>query len=180
VIVNANTGVDPPALVGDGAARPAGAVESDLFLTRSGHRGGSRAASTQLQARSREVRRDDRGAVTAETAVTIPSLIVLVVIFVWIILVVTAQMRVVDAARAGARAAARGESVVASIAIAKQAAPPGATADITQTGTDLRVAVRVEVQPPGGIPLLPSISVDAVAYAAAEDVLDRDHTGDDP
>jgi hypothetical protein len=178
--MDTNTGVDPPAVLRGAALRPAGAVESDLLLARSGHRGGSRAASTQPAARSPELRRSDRGAVTAETAVTIPSLILLVVIFVWIILVVTAQMRVVDAARAGARAAARGESIAESAAIAKQAAPPGAIADVTRSGTDIRVAVRVDLQPPGGIPLLPSISVDAVAYAAAEDVLDGDHTGADP
>ena len=52
----------------------------------------------------------DHGAVTAETAVAIPSLLVVLTILVWIILVVTAQLRAYDAARAGARAAARGET----------------------------------------------------------------------
>jgi len=146
------------------------AVPSDLRLARSGHRGGSR-AGTESAPRSRSPLRTDRGAVTAETAVAIPGLVVLVMIFVWIILVITAQMRVVDAARAGARAAARGESTAQSAVIAEQAAPPGAEADVTRTGSEVRVAVRVEVRPPGGIPLLPSISVDAVAYAAAEEVL---------
>ena len=99
----------------------------------------------------------------------IPSLLVLLMIFVWIILVVTAQLRVVDAARAGARAAARGETFDQSAAVAEQAAPPGAEASVSRAGDEVRVAVRVDVRPPGGIPVLPSISVDAVAYAAAED-----------
>ena len=38
----------------------------------------------------------DRGAVTAETAVAVPSLVVSLMILVWIILAVTAQLRVVE------------------------------------------------------------------------------------
>lgn len=99
-------------------------------------------------------------------------------ILVWIILVVTAQLRVVDAARAGARAAARGEGVTQSAAVAEQIAPPGAHAVVSRTGDEVEVVVRVVVQPPGGIAVLPSISVEAVAYAAAEDAIHG--WGDDP
>ena len=147
-------------------------IARTLLPVRSGHRGGRGAASRGTPTTLSDQRRDD-GGVTAETAVTIPSLLVLVMIFVWIILVVTAQLRVVDAARAGARAAARGESVAASAAVAEDAAPPGAEATVGRTGDDVRVSVRVDVQPPGGIPVLPVITVDAVAYAAAEDAVDQ-------
>lgn len=118
--------------------------------------------------------RPDHGAVTAETAIAIPSLLVLLMILVWILVVVTAQLRVVDAARAGARAAARGESAAQAAAVAEQIAPAGAAALISRSGDEVRVEVRVQVRPPGGIPVLPSVMVDAVAYAAAEDAVGGD------
>lgn len=119
----------------------------------------------------------DRGAVTAETAVAIPSLLIVLTILVWIILVVTAQLRVYDAARAGARAAARGETTAQSVAVAEEMAPPGADAVITRDDGDVRVEVRMVVEPPGGIPLLPSIEIEAVAHAAAEDAVDLGFAG---
>jgi Flp pilus assembly protein TadG len=118
----------------------------------------------------------DDGTVTAESAIAIPSLVVLLMIFVWVILVVTAQLRVVDAARVGARAAARGESIEQSISVAGQAAPPGAEAYVTRSGDEIRVKVEVDVPPPGGIAVLPSIHLDAIAYAAVE----ATDWGDDP
>jgi hypothetical protein len=137
--------------------------------------GPAAAGTPSASPRGRRSRGGDEGTVTAETAVTIPSLVVVLVIFVWVLLVITAQLRVVDAARAGARAAARGESVEQSTAVAERAGPPGAEASVIHIGDEVRVAVWASVRPPGGIPVLPSINVDAVAYAAAEDTV-----GDDP
>ena len=133
--------------------------------------GGGRGADFAARVWPGRVGRTDRGTITAETAVTIPSLLVLLIIFVWVLLVITAQLRVVDAARAGARAAARGESLARSVEVAEQAAPAGAEASVSRTGDDVRVTVEVAVRPPGGIPVLPVISVDAIAYAAAEDAV---------
>lgn len=135
------------------------------------HPWGGRGAGVASRVWRGRVRRVDRGVVTAETAVTIPSLFVLLMIFVWVILVITAQLRVVDAARAGARAAARGESLARSVEVAERAAPDGAEAFVSRTGDDVRVMVEIAVRPPGGIPVLPVITVDAVAYAAAEDTV---------
>ena len=151
-------------------------IEPVRRLARPHHRGGRGPDVMSQPSRSRG-RISDGGTVTAETAVAIPSLLVLLMIFVWVILVVTAQLRVVDAARAGARAAARGESFARSLEIAEEAAPNGADAFVSRAGDDIGVTVRVAVRPPGGIPVLPVINVDAVAYAAVEDTLT---SGDDP
>jgi len=173
VSIESAVGADPPSTVRDPRSHAAGTVRSVLRPARSGHRGG-RGAGTRSRRRPGTALRQEDGAITAETAVTIPSLLVLLMIFVWIILVVTAQLRVVDAARAGARAAARGESFDQSAAVAEQAAPAGAEASVSRTGDEVRVSVRVDVRPPAGIPLLPSINVAAVAYAAAEDAVGAD------
>ncbi|MYX44995.1 hypothetical protein GTW59_28630, partial [Streptomyces sp. SID89] len=55
----------------------------------------------------RRLRADDRGFVTAEAATVLPVLVLLVAALVWGLLVMIAQIQCVDAARAGARAAAR-------------------------------------------------------------------------
>lgn len=52
----------------------------------------------------------DRGAVTAEAAVVIPVLVAFVMALLWALMAVSDQIRCVDAARAGARAAARSEA----------------------------------------------------------------------
>ena len=56
-------------------------------------------------------RRRDAGMVTAETAVVLPVLLLVLAGAVAAVTVVGAQLRCVDAAREGARAAARGEDV---------------------------------------------------------------------
>jgi Flp pilus assembly protein TadG len=52
-------------------------------------------------------RRDERGAVTAELAMTLPLLLAVTVGLVWLLSVGAAQVRAVDAARETARALAR-------------------------------------------------------------------------
>src|SRR5206468_10387938 len=54
--------------------------------------------------------RDERGMVTAETAVVLPVLLLVLAGAVAAVTVVGVQLRCVDAAREGARAAARGET----------------------------------------------------------------------
>ena len=60
--------------------------------------------------------RDQRGVVTAELALGIPVLMSLTVGLVWLISIGVAQVRMVDAARETARAAARGDSESAAVA----------------------------------------------------------------
>jgi hypothetical protein len=55
----------------------------------------------------RPVRDRQSGMVTAETAVTLPVLVLFGMALVWALMATAAQIQCVDAARAGARAAAR-------------------------------------------------------------------------
>ena len=65
--------------------------------------------------------------VTAETAVVLPVLLLVLAGAVAAVTVVGAQLRCVDAAREGARAAARGETPPPSPGSCGRAAPDGAT-----------------------------------------------------
>ncbi len=55
-------------------------------------------------------KRTQRGAVTAEVAIALPVLLTLLFLGIWLIGVVTTNIRCIDAARDVARAVARGES----------------------------------------------------------------------
>jgi len=113
--------------------------------------------------------RGERGSVTAETAVVLPALVLLTVAVFWGIAVCAAQLRCIDAARAGARAAARGEDPAASAAAARAAAPQGATVHMVRNGEQVRVLVAARIDPPGALlSHLPGIPVSGTAVAAAE------------
>ncbi|MFJ4686249.1 TadE family type IV pilus minor pilin [Streptomyces sp. NPDC091377] len=91
-------------------------------------------------------RRSDRGAVTVETAVALPVLVMFAMALVWGLMVVAAQIQCVDAARTGARAAARQDPDGAVVELAREAAPPGARVTLSREGD--RVRVRVVARPP--------------------------------
>lgn len=121
---------------------------------------------------SRPRARLDRGFTTAETAVALPSLVIVALMLAWVVALVTAQLQCVDAARAGARAVSRGETTAASEAAALAAAPRGAAVEITRTGDFIRVRVFADIQPAGGlVAFLPTASVEGVAHAIAEDAV---------
>lgn len=109
----------------------------------------------------------DRGQVTAETAVVIPSLVLLVTMLLWGLMSASALIQCVDAARAGARAAARGEPDGAVIDAARSAAPEGAAVDVDQAGELIRV--RVRAGSPG--PAMLEVPLRAVAVAMMEPTL---------
>ncbi|WP_306188694.1 MULTISPECIES: TadE family type IV pilus minor pilin [unclassified Streptomyces] len=97
-----------------------------------------------------EHRRDrvaDQGFVTAEAAMVLPVLVLVVTTLVWGLLVVLAQIQCVDAARVGARAAARQDPDGAVTRVAREAAPHGARVTVTRQGEYVRVVVVAE--PPG-------------------------------
>ncbi|AEH11559.1 MULTISPECIES: TadE family type IV pilus minor pilin [Protofrankia] len=60
--------------------------------------------------RDRGRRTSDGGQATAELAVAIPSLVLVLLIAIWVVSAVSVQARCAEAARIGARAAARGET----------------------------------------------------------------------
>ncbi|MFE5208387.1 TadE family type IV pilus minor pilin [Streptomyces sp. NPDC056600] len=95
----------------------------------------------------RPTRDRQSGMVTAETAVTLPLLVLFGVALVWALMATAAQIQCVDAARAGARAAARQDPEDAVLAVARRAAPEGAS--VTVGRSDGLVRVRVVARLPG-------------------------------
>ncbi|MFF6980347.1 TadE family type IV pilus minor pilin [Streptomyces sp. NPDC008343] len=111
------------------------------------------------------VRGSDRGFVTAESAVVLPVLVMFAMALVWGLLVVAAQIQCVDAARTGARAAARQDPADAVIEVTREAAPRGATVTVGREGDEVRVVVVAKPPVLGGIPF----EVREEAVASAED-----------
>lgn len=101
--------------------------------------------------------------VTAETAVVLPVLLLVLFCAVAAVTVVGAQLRCVDAAREGARAAARGETSAVVAELAGQVAPDGAVTVVRPDGDRIQVTVTVEVSPLGPVPLRTRVSASAVA-----------------
>jgi Flp pilus assembly protein TadG len=107
--------------------------------------------------------RDERGMVTAETAVVLPVLLLVLAGAVAAVTVVGAQLRCVDAAREAARAAARGEPLDVVHAIVARTAPSGAGTAIADAGDEVRVLVSARIAPLGPLPLRVQVRATAVA-----------------
>lgn len=103
----------------------------------------------------------DGGYVTAEAAMVLPALILFGMALIWGLMAAAAQIQCVDAARAGARAAARSDPASVAVAAARSAAPQGARIAVAREG-DL-VRVRVEARAAG--PLAVRLGGEAVALA---------------
>ncbi len=101
--------------------------------------------------------------VTAETAVVLPVLLLVLAGAVAAVTLVGAQLRCVDAAREGARAAARGDDAATVAQIVRRIAPDGATTTSSVDGEQVRVIVTAEVAPLGPVPLSVDLSAEAVA-----------------
>lgn len=101
-----------------------------------------------------------RGAVTAETAVAIPGLLAVVALCLWGLMAAAVHLRCVEAARAGAREAARGEPVEVVRAYARERAPQGASVVVESAGGLVRVEVTARVR---------GLEVGGVAVAAQEE-----------
>lgn len=101
--------------------------------------------------------------VTAETAVVLPALVALLALLLSVLGHALDQASIVDAARSGARLAARGESseVVRSAVLAE--APDGSTVTITENGPNVAVAVSAPGRQLLGAVSLPSPRAQAVA-----------------
>ncbi len=85
----------------------------------------------------------------------------------WMIQVVSAQLECVDATRAAARAAARGESLEEVRRIALSATRPDARVDVERVSGSTRVRISFQVRPAWGVPL-PPVTVDSSAVTATE------------
>lgn len=113
--------------------------------------------------------RDDSGAATAELAMALPLLVAVTVGLVWLLGVGAAQIRVVDAARETARAAARGDGTGAAVSRGLRVAPEGGRVTVSVAGDRVRAAASGRVAGPGGLfGFLPAVTVHAEAVAALE------------
>lgn len=113
-------------------------------------------------------RRNQAGAVTAETAVALPVLVILTAVLAWMVALGVTQARVVDAARETARALARGDEASVSEEYGRRVAPEGARFRITQQGGEVRVEVSARVAGPGGLFAIPGFLAHSAAVARVE------------
>jgi len=107
----------------------------------------------------------DEGYATAEAAVALPALMVVLGLALGALVTVNGQLRCVDAARAAARVAARGDSDRRAVRAAMVVAPKGAAVRVSHAGRDVRVTVSVTVRPGRWLPGMP---LHATATAEAE------------
>jgi Flp pilus assembly protein TadG len=107
--------------------------------------------------------RSDRGSTTAELAVGLPALILLLLFALGAVDAVLARMQCVDAARDAALAAARGGD---GDGAGQRRAPAGATVAVSLDGDRATATVRATVHPLG--PHLPGVTVTGTAVADQE------------
>jgi hypothetical protein len=109
----------------------------------------------------------DDGMVTAELAVALPALVVVMVAALYGVAVVTAQLRCEDAAAMAARLGARGETAATVRSSALAAAPSGAGLSLARSASTVTATVTVRISAPGLSGLLPGVSISS---RAADDV----------
>ena len=107
--------------------------------------------------------RGDRGMVTAELAMALPVLIIVLAAGLAAVTVVGQRVRAEDAAREAARAAARGDTAAAHRLVGEVA--PGASLSMSQSADRTTARVSMVVHPLGA---WPALTVDATAVAATE------------
>lgn len=108
-----------------------------------------------------------RGSVTAEFAVLMPGLVLLLAVVLAAGTAAAGHLRCVDAARSGARLAARHEAASTVVAGARQAGPAGSQVRISSGGDLVRVTVSAQLPLP--LPGRPRIGVEAASVARLED-----------
>lgn len=116
----------------------------------------------------------ERGMVTAEIAVSLTGLVIVLLGLLWVVGVVGAQLRCVDAARDTARALARGESVADAKAEGERSAPDGArfAVQVGDGSATVRVSVRVKPTAPV-LSRLPGVLVHSKAVVSTEPGVDE-------
>ncbi len=131
--------------------------------------GRATAPGVRAAARAPARGRTERGAVTAETVMVLPVLVAVALGLAWLLALATTQVRVVDAAREVARAAARDEGRGDALALGRRVAPQGARISVRTGPETVVVRVRSTVHGPRGpLGLLPAVHVEGEAVAARE------------
>ena len=112
---------------------------------------------------------------TAEFAVAVPAIVMVLVLGISALVTLTDQVKCVDAARATARLLARGDSQAAAVAQGRLLAPGGASIEVGGSGAV--VSVRVVGRPVPPLAWLGSKAAPrGAAVAVREDAL-REDTG---
>jgi Flp pilus assembly protein TadG len=102
--------------------------------------------------------------VTAEAALALPVLVLVLAGAVAAVAVLAAQLRCVDAAREGVLAAARGEDGAAVRSLVESTAPAGAAVQVDgPAGDRVSVTVTAVVTPLGAVPWSVRLSASATA-----------------
>ena len=112
------------------------------------------------------VGRRDRGMVTAELALAVPVVVMVLALGLAAIRVGVDQVRCVDAARLAARALARGDAEGSARALAATAGPPGAVVVLGAAGSEVSASVTASRDLAGW----KVVTVRASATAAREEV----------
>ncbi|MBG0827267.1 hypothetical protein HS041_05770 [Planomonospora sp. ID67723] len=113
---------------------------------------------------------------TAETVAVLPALVVVLAAGLWAVAAVEAQLECVDAARAGARAASRGDPLDLVRSGVLAVAPAGARVEVVKDGERVRVEVSAGVRPRWG-GALPAVTVRSAAVSVLEPGEGRPPTG---
>jgi hypothetical protein len=99
----------------------------------------------------------------------LPLLVAVTLGLAWLLALAATQVRVVDAAREVARAAARDENRASAVALGRRVAPEGSRVEVRDDADTVVVRVRAEVRGPTGLfGFLPGVDVHAEAVAARE------------
>ncbi len=109
--------------------------------------------------------RRDEGMVSAELAVAIPAVLVVLACCLSGLGLAVDQVRCVDAARVAARAASRGDTREAVVELALDRSPEGSTVDVNEHG---RGVVRVVVTAPARLMVVSLPPASATAFAVPE------------
>ncbi|MFC3300343.1 TadE family protein [Arthrobacter agilis] len=137
-----------------------------------GRQDGSRSRSTRWPVRrggpSGQGSVSDRGSVTAEVAVVLPALVVLVALILGMAQVGVVQLRIEEAARAGAREVMRGESSTTVQQTVRRLAGRDAVTSTSSDGGWTTVVVRARVTGP----VVGIFGVELVASAAGREESD--------
>ncbi|MGW0937984.1 TadE family type IV pilus minor pilin [Streptomyces sp. NPDC002666] len=100
----------------------------------------------------------------------IPVIVIFALALLWALMAASGQIRCVDAARAGARAAARSEPEAQVREAALSAAPERARVEVERAGQLWRVTVTAPAPGPGPL----AVTLSAEAAAVAEDMAEAE------
>jgi hypothetical protein len=114
-------------------------------------------------------RRDEQGAVTAETAMALPLIAIFALSMAWLVSIGITQVRALDAARETVRAAARSDGAGDPGSLGRRVAPAGSVVSVSQADGAVVARVSSPVNGPAGLfSHWASFHVTAQAVAAQE------------